>query len=87
MIIYDYSKLLGRIKEKYGTRENLIKKITISLTSLNLRLNNQLKFNQQDITELSEALEIPEEEIPLYFFTRKVRKTKQTKSKLIDGKN
>ena len=70
---YDYSKLLGRIKEKYGNRENLIEKITISTTSLNLRLTNKLKFDQRDIKELCEALDIQEEEIPLYFFTEKVK--------------
>ena len=71
-IVYDYSKLLGRIKEKYGTRENLVKEITISSTSLNLRLNNKLKFDQQDIKELCIALDINEEEIPDYFFKEKV---------------
>lgn len=74
-IYYDYSKLLGRIKEKYNTRENLSKHISISLTSLNLRLNNSLKFNQQDITELCDVLDIKEDEIPLYFFKEKVMKT------------
>lgn len=74
-VIYDYSKLLGRIKEKYGTRENLINKITISSTSLNLRLNNKLKFDQQDIKELCKALDIEEEEIPDYFFKEKVMKS------------
>lgn len=73
--IYDYSKLLGRIKEKYNTRENLSKHISISITSLNSRLNNSLKFNQQDIDELCNALDINEEEIPIYFFTEKVMKT------------
>ena len=75
IITYDYSKLLGRIKEKYGTRENLVKKITISSTSLNLRLNNKLRFDQQDIKELCMALDIEEEEIPDYFFQEKVRKS------------
>ena len=74
-IEYDYSKLLGRIKEKYGTRENLVEKITISSTSLNLRLNNKLKFDQQDIKELCEALDIQEIEIPDYFFQEKDRKS------------
>lgn len=74
-IEYDYSKLLGRIKEKYGTRDNLVEKITISSTSLNLRLNNKLKFDQQDIKELCEALDIQEIEIPDYFFQEKVRKS------------
>lgn len=75
VITYDYSKLLGRIKEKYSTRENLVKEITISSTSLNLRLNNKLKFDQQDIKELCRALDIEEEEIPDYFFKEKVMKT------------
>lgn len=75
VIIYDYSKLLGRIKEKFGTRENLVKEITISSTSLNLRLNNKLKFDQQDIKELCIALDIEEDEIPDYFFKEKVMKT------------
>lgn len=75
VIIYDYSKLLGRIKEKYSTRENLVKEITISSTSLNLRLNNKLKFDQQDIKELCIALDIEEDEIPDYFFKEKVRKS------------
>lgn len=74
-VIYDYSKLLGRIKEKYGTREKLIAKIKISLTSLNMRLSNKLKFNQQDIRELCEALEIKNEEIAEYFFKEKVMKS------------
>ena len=75
IVEYDYSKLLGRIKEKYGNRENLIPKISISSTSLNLRLTNKLKFDQQDIKELCEALDIQEDEISAYFFTIKVRKT------------
>lgn len=75
VIIYDYSKLLGRIKEKFGTRENLVKEITISSTSLNLRLNNKLKFDQQDIKELCIALDIEEDEISDYFFKEKVMKT------------
>ena len=75
VVKFDYSKLLGKIKEIFGTRENLVKEISISSTSLNLRLNNQLKFDQRDILELCEALGISEEEIPVYFFTTKVRKT------------
>ena len=71
---YDYSKLLGRIKEKFDTREKLVPNISISITSLNLRLTNALQFNQQDIEELCEELEIEKKEIPDYFFKEKVRK-------------
>ena len=52
-----------------------MKEITISSTSLNLRLNNKLRFDQQDIKELCRALDIEEEEIPDYFFKEKVRKS------------
>lgn len=72
--IYDYSKLLGRIKEKFDTREKLVPNISISITSLNLRLTNSLQFNQQDIEELCQELDIEKREIPDYFFKEKVRK-------------
>lgn len=72
--IYDYSKLLGKIKEKFDTREKLVPNISISITSLNLRLTNSLQFNQQDIEELCQELDIEKREIPDYFFKEKVRK-------------
>ncbi len=74
-IVYDYSKLLGRIKEKYDTIEKLVHKISISMGSLELRLNNSLKFTQQDIKELCEVLEVEKSEIPEYFFKGEVMKT------------
>lgn len=72
---FDYSKLLGRIKERLGKQENLAEKIKLSQVSLNKKLNNQVPFSQKDIISIVIELEIPFEEIPNYFFTPKVRKS------------
>lgn len=72
---FDYSKLLGRIKEKLGKQENLAEKISLSQVSLNKKLNNQVPFSQKDIISIVTELEIPFEEIPNYFFAPKVKKS------------
>lgn len=72
---FDYSKLLGRIKEKYDTQEKLAEKSQMSLVSLNKKLNNVVDFSQSDIFDLSELLEIEVNQIGIYFFTQKVKKT------------
>ncbi len=72
---FDYSKLLGRIKEKLDKQEKLAEKMGLSQVSLNKKLNNQVQFTQKDIMSIVVILEISIEEIPLYFFTQKVKKS------------
>ena len=72
---YDYSKLLGKIKECGFTQETLAKHIGIGETSMCLKLNNKAYFKQTEIFLICEALGIETGEIGLYFFTLKVRKT------------
>lgn len=74
---FDYSKLRGRIKEFYGKYENLIPKISMSEATLSRKLNGKSYFDSHEILELSDALEIPDEERDLYFFKVKVRKSEQ----------
>lgn len=74
---FDYSKLKGRIKEIYDKYENLIPQISMSEATLSRKLNGKSYFDSQEILELSEALEIPDEERDLYFFKVKVRKSEQ----------
>ena len=74
---FDYSKLKGRIREIYGTYENLLPKLTMSEATLSRRLNGKSYFDSEEILELSDALEIPDEERDLYFFKVKVRKSEQ----------
>lgn len=78
-VIFDYSRLRGRIKEKFDSQEKLAKQLSYGLTSLNLKLNNHVNFSQVDMLELAAVLDIPDEEFSSYFFTVKVRKTEQEK--------
>lgn len=79
-VIFNYNKLRGRIREKCLTQEELAREIGISYVSLSQRLNNKLEFSGQEIYKTCGALEIPLEEIPIYFFTPDVQKREQPDS-------
>ena len=66
---FDYSKLLGRIREKGLTQAQLAKIIGISETTLNFGLSNKRPFKRNEILSLCAALEIPAKEIDVYFFS------------------
>lgn len=65
---YNYSRLLGRIKEKGFTQSSLAATVGISETSLNLKLNNKGLFRQDEIVKIAEALDIPMTVCDQYFF-------------------
>ena len=70
--MYDYSKLLGRIKEKNLTQAELSVKIGVSLSTLNAKISNSYQFKQNEITKACEILEIDVRDIGAYFFTKRV---------------
>ena len=70
---FDYSKLLGRIKEKGFTQGTLAKHIGIAESSMCVKLNNKADFRHGEIFLICEALDIAISEIGVYFFTPKVR--------------
>ena len=72
-MVFDYSKLLGRIKEKGFTQETLAKHIGITPGVMSMKLNNQSHFKQKEIFAICDALDIPISDIGEYFFTPKVR--------------
>ena len=72
-IEYDYSKLIGRIIEKFGSQKKFAPAVRLSERSLSLKLNGLVPFKQPEIDKSAELLSIPEKEIGLYFFTRKVQ--------------
>lgn len=76
---FDYSKLRGRIREKFGTYDAVSRKLSYGQTTLSQKLNSKIFFSQRDILELAPVLEISDNEIPEYFFKEKVRKSEQTK--------
>jgi len=69
---YNYDKLKGRVKEIFDTQENFANAINISTTSLNYKLNNKKKWTQNEIYNSILVLQIPNNEIINYFFTKKI---------------
>ena len=67
-IKYNYSKLLGKIKEMYDTQEKFALALGIGRVSLSQRLNGKLEFSQNEILKSCELLKIKKKDIPLYFF-------------------
>lgn len=78
-MVFDYSKLLGRIKECGFTQESLAKRIGIAESSMCLKLNNKADFRRIEVFLICEALKIAVSEIGVYFFTLKVRELERQK--------
>ena len=72
IIVFDYSKLKGRMKEKEISQEDLAARIGKNKSTISLKFNNQGQFTQEEIVNISETLEIPVQQISEYFFTKKV---------------
>ena len=70
--IFDYSRLLGKIKEKCGTQNEFARQMRMSRTSLSKRLNNLIDFTADEMLRACKILDISDTDIPLYFFTTKV---------------
>jgi hypothetical protein len=74
---FDYSKLRGRIREKFKTESAFGTAIGLSHNSLSKKLNGKIMFVQNEIDKAIVLLEIPDAEISTYFFTEKVQETEQ----------
>ena len=71
---FDFSKLEGRIIEKFGTRAACAKAVGMPETYLYNRLGGRVHFSLPDVCTLCapECLDIPLAEIGEYFFKPKV---------------
>lgn len=67
---YNYSKLVGRIKEKCGTQAVFAAKMNLSEKSVSSKLNNERPFKQPEIQRALEILALSDEDIGEYFFCR-----------------
>lgn len=74
---YDYSLLEAKIKEKFYTKERFAVALGIGRTALHCKLQGLSQFKQNEIFETVKLLGIKKGEIPIYFFTPKVRKDEQ----------
>lgn len=76
-MIFDYSKLIGKIKEKYPKRSDFAKLIPLSANSLSKKLNNKVQFTSEEIYSMIEILGLDINDIYCYFYTLKVEKSQQ----------
>lgn len=70
---FNHSKLRGRIIEKFGTQGCFSKALGVSERTLSLKLNNKIFFSQDEISRMSELLEITSDKIQFYFFEKEVQ--------------
>lgn len=75
--MFDYSKLRGRIREKFKTESAFGKAMGLSHNTISKKLNGHIMFVQNEIDKAIVLLEIPDEEISTYFFTPKVQDAEQ----------
>ena len=68
--MYDYSKLIGRIIEKYGSYTAFAEALGVSKTVVSMKLNNESGFTRDNIWEWANLLDIPEHDFGLYFFCK-----------------
>ena len=76
-MVYDYSKLEGKIIEKFGTRESFARESGMTPKSIYDKLNNKTIWKQPEISKARELLDIPEEDAYHYFFKYKVQEIEQ----------
>ena len=69
---FDFSKLKGKIVEKYGSQTAFAKSFGVSENTFSQKMNNKVRFTAGDIVKISAMLDIPKEKVGEYFFTQKV---------------
>jgi len=69
---FDYSKLRGKIVEKYGNQAKFAAALGVSENTFSLKMNNKVRFTTDDIAVISDMLDIKADDIGGYFFTLKV---------------
>ena len=72
---FDFSKLRGKIVEKFKTQEEFAKAMGCSTQTLNYKLNNKIEFTSREINKAIKLLDIKNQnEAWQIFFTKKVEK-------------
>ena len=70
-IFFDYSKLAGRIKEKFGSQRAFAEAMGITEATLSAKMNGYTYFNQAEIEKAVRLLDLETESTYGYFFSRK----------------
>lgn len=64
----DYSKLRGKIREKFGNQEAFAAALEMSPASVSSKLNGRTEWQSDEIVKACELLGIPLEQTWEYFF-------------------
>lgn len=70
---HDFSKLRGRIVEKFGKNYVFADALGISTHTLSQWLNNQKPWGYDAISKAIELLEIPDAQVHAYFFAKLIQ--------------
>jgi transcriptional regulator with XRE-family HTH domain len=65
---FNYSKLLGRMKECGFTQEDVADAICVNKGTLNAKLNNKGNFTAPEMDGICKLLGVSKDEIGAYFF-------------------
>jgi transcriptional regulator with XRE-family HTH domain len=68
--MFNFSKLLGKIKEKNLTQEEVALKIGMNKGTFSSKINGKSYFTAKEISKICQLLNISPSEIGLYFFCR-----------------
>ncbi len=78
-MVKDFSKLSGRIVEKFVTQSNFAVAMGLSERSISLKLNGKVSWKDDEIEKAIKLLELAVEDIPKYFLQEKFKKLKLRK--------
>ena len=70
---FDYSRLRGKIVERFGSQGACAKALGVSQKTLSMKINNKIFFAQDEINKSIELLGIDPVDIDKYFFTQNVQ--------------
>ena len=70
--VFDYSKLRGRIVEKYGSQRQFADAAGVSEQTITSKMNGRVAISQEDVVNWSELLDIEANDIGVYFFAYKL---------------
>lgn len=69
---YDYSKLCGKIRERYRTQGAFAEALGVRESTLSNKINNHTDWKRREIELACDLLGIPLSDVSEYFFTPKV---------------
>lgn len=74
---FDYSKLKGKIIEKFGNMYSFAMAMGMSQRTLGLKMSGRIDWKSSEIMKAMELLDVANDEWYCYFFTLKVQNCEQ----------